>query len=124
MKRVTREWVRKAEADHAAALRECKARAWDLTCFLAQQTIEKYLKAILEEHTAPFPRTHDLLHLGKLSTPFCPSLAPYLPRLRRASDYAVKFRYPGACATASQGRAAVALIREVRIVLREALKLG
>lgn len=123
MKRVTREWVRKAEADYRAALRESKARAKDLVCFLAQQCLEKYLKALLEEHTVPFPKTHDLLYLATLAGPPCAELARHLKRLRRVSDYAVKFRYPGGWATARQAASAIKTAGEVRGLLRRTLGL-
>lgn len=123
MKRVTREWVDKAEADCAAALREIKARAHDLTCFLAQQAVEKYLKAILEERGVPFPKTHDLRHLANLATPLERSVGPLAARLTRLSAYAVQFRYPGAWATPRQARSAVAIMKVACSRLRRVLGL-
>lgn len=123
MKRVTREWIRKAEADFSAAAREGKARNRDLACFLAQQCVEKYLKALLEERSRPFPRTHDLGYLGSLAVPVCPALQSQLPGLRRVATYAVMFRYPGASATATQARSAARLMVAARRILRAALGL-
>lgn len=123
MKRVTREWIRKAEADFSAAQRESRARNRDLACFLAQQCLEKYLKAVLEERSLPFPRTHDLGYLGGLALASCPDLKPHLPALRRVSTYAVMFRYPGASATPAQARSAAQLMLAARVVLRAALGL-
>ena len=52
MKASTREWVKKAEEDFLAASslerRRCKP-LWNIVCFHAQQTVEKYLKARMEE---------------------------------------------------------------------------
>ncbi len=121
MKRVTREWVKKAEQDYAGALREARAKAHDLACFLAQQCIEKYLKAILEESSLAFPRTHDLRHLCNLASPVAPSLKPLLRPLRSLSDYAVQFRYPGAWATAPQSRKATLILRRARKILRSCI---
>jgi HEPN domain-containing protein len=123
MKRVTREWVRKAEGDYLAALRESRAGAHDLVCFLAQQCLEKYIKGLLQDRGMAFPRTHDLLYLAGLAVPVCPGLTRFLRRLRRVSDYAVKFRYPGGWATGRQGRSAVKMAGEVRRALRGALGL-
>lgn len=44
-------WVEKAEGDFIAAGRELRARkqpVYHVVCFLTQQCVEKYLKAILE----------------------------------------------------------------------------
>ena len=51
MKRMTREWTRKAEADFRAAeiLAAGRERFHDQVCFHCQQSTEKYLKALLEE---------------------------------------------------------------------------
>lgn len=80
MKRAALEWVEKAEADYAASVRESRARAYDLVCFLAQQVVEKYFKALLEERGATFPRTHDLGHLAALVEPFCPKVKRHARR--------------------------------------------
>lgn len=63
MKRLTREWVRKAEVDHRAALKlgRGKDRLHDATCFHCQQSAEKYLKALLEELGQTVPKTHNLV---------------------------------------------------------------
>jgi HEPN domain-containing protein len=52
MNPLTLEWVDKAEGDYATALRELRARKqpnYDAACFHAQQCVEKYLKAYLQE---------------------------------------------------------------------------
>jgi HEPN domain-containing protein len=52
MKPITAEWVIKAEGDWASAQREVRARKHrnhDSACFHAQQCVEKYLKAWLQE---------------------------------------------------------------------------
>ena len=62
MKRLTREWVGKAEDDFHAAhrLRGKSRRFHDQICFHCQQAAEKYLKAVLQERGVLFDRTHDL----------------------------------------------------------------
>ena len=123
MKRVTREWVRKAEADFKAAKREARARAHDFVCFLCQQCAEKYIKALLQENAVHVPHTHDLWHLAQLAAPLCPVLASMAPGLRSLTDSAVKYRYPGASATARQAREAMRLAVDARKILRGALGL-
>ncbi len=95
MKRITREWVRKAEADYKAAVRESRVAAHDLVCFLCQQCVEKYIKALLDENTLHVPRTHDLRHVARLAEPLCPRLKAHLDDFRALSAHAVVFRYPG-----------------------------
>ncbi|MDI9570594.1 MAG: HEPN domain-containing protein [Pseudomonadota bacterium] len=63
MKPITREWIDKGEGDFATARRELRARKdpnYDACCFHAQQCIEKYLKACLQEQEIPFERIHHL----------------------------------------------------------------
>jgi HEPN domain-containing protein len=75
MKASTREWVLKAEEDFAAASslnRRRKKPLSNIVCFHAQQAVEKYLKARLEEASQPVPKTHDLLHLLNLLSPVEP----------------------------------------------------
>lgn len=85
MKPLSREWVEKAEGDFATASRELRARKspnYDAVCFHAQQCIEKYLKARLQEADIAFGRTHNLVAL--------------LDRLSRLGKYSVlsSARYP------------------------------
>ena len=102
MRPETTEWVQKAAADFVSMSREMNAARdlnYDLVCFLAQQSVEKYLKALLCENTVAFPKTHDLNNLTALlpeSFKIPTSLRPMISRLDR---YAVEFRYPGASAT-------------------------
>jgi hypothetical protein len=65
MKKATREWVRKAEADFqlAAKLDREAEPFYDHRCFLCQQSSEKYLKALLEERAILVAKTHDLERL-------------------------------------------------------------
>ena len=66
MKPVTSEWADKAEGDFATAQRELNAPDhpnYDAVCFHAQQCVEKYLKACLQEANVSFRKTHDLSEL-------------------------------------------------------------
>ena len=60
---VVDEWISKAEGDYFSALREHRARKHvnrDSACFHAQQSVEKYLKAVLVDLGIAFAKTHDL----------------------------------------------------------------
>ncbi|CAN5522523.1 hypothetical protein BH20VER3_BH20VER3_20250 [soil metagenome] len=102
MRPETTEWVAKAEADFASMLREASVAEspnHDLVCFLAQQSAEKFLKALLSEDAVAFPKTHDLNKLAALlSTARC-APAQFTQSLSRLDRYSVEFRYPGSSAT-------------------------
>jgi HEPN domain-containing protein len=63
------------------------------TCFHAQQSVEKALKAVLTAHGAIFPRTHNLEELGLLVTESGIGLPAPARDLRRLTPFAVDFRY-------------------------------
>jgi HEPN domain-containing protein len=68
---LTQEWANKAEGDFATASRELRSRKspnYDAVCFHAQQCLEKYLKARLQEAGIVFPKTHDLVASLGLTT--------------------------------------------------------
>ena len=71
---LTLEWVQKAEGDYTVAqqVRQGQHPVHDAICFHAQQCIEKYLKARLQEANIPFPRTHDLKELLEPIVPTIP----------------------------------------------------
>ena len=87
MRADTAEWVKKAGADFISMMREMNAvneLNYDLICFLAQQSAEKYLKALLCENGVPFPKTHDLNELSALLPKrfeFPESFSPTISRL-------------------------------------------
>jgi HEPN domain-containing protein len=121
MNRLTREWVKKAEADYEAAaalLARRGARLSDVICFHCQQCVEKYLKSMLQEHGIPFTKTHDLVKLLALALPLAPLLKKYNRRIKPLSDYAVDFRYPGVSATRRDAVRALALADEMRTAIR------
>jgi HEPN domain-containing protein len=127
MKPLTREWVGKAEGDWHTALRELRARTNrnpDAACFHAQQCAEKYLKALLQENGIAFPRAHALELLLGLLDPTEPSWTDMRSNVRKLSEAAVAFRYPGESADIALAREAVATCREVRRRARLNLGLG
>jgi len=126
MKALTAEWVKKAEGDLHSSLREVRARRYpnyDSACFHAQQCVEKYLKARLQEAGLAFPKTHDLLELLKRVLAVEPAWTTLNPQLTQLVSYAVVFRYPGISASKADARKALASCRVVRRVVRQSLGL-
>jgi HEPN domain-containing protein len=77
MKRLTAEWVSRAEADYQGAVAlqgRRKQPLPDLVCFHCQQCAEKYRKAFLQETGVPFPKTHVLTDLLNLTILIPPSI--------------------------------------------------
>ncbi len=123
MKPITQEWVNKAEGDFATAQRELQVQQmanYDAVCFHAQQChaqqcIEKYLKACLQEENIALTKTHDLSALLDLFLPIHPAWASLRPTLDALTTYAVEFRYPGVSANqtiANQSFQDCAVIRQ------------
>nr|VFK56086.1 MAG: HEPN domain-containing protein [Candidatus Kentron sp. TC] len=61
---VVKEWVEKAEDDYRAAVHLLSMAhgpiPYAIVCFHAGQCVEKYLEAILVDHSLPVPKTHDI----------------------------------------------------------------
>jgi HEPN domain-containing protein len=126
MKRLTADWVTKAEGDWTTALREHRARKapnFDAACFHAQQCVEKYLKAQLQEVGIPFGKTHNLIAFLKLLSPISGDLEELRPGFQLLTQYAVEVRYPGESADKQMAREAVAACKLARAFARRALKL-
>ena len=89
-------WVEIAEEDlHLAkfALTMTSNVPYRLIAFHAQQSAEKYIKALLVYYRIDFPYTHDIAKLLSL----CPKELELFKKLEKAgdlTDYAVSKRYP------------------------------
>lgn len=120
MKKTTREWLRKAEADYRAAskLHRGSDRLHDQSCFLCQQSAEKYLKALLEERGLAIPRTHILRDLLALLQSHYPSLPPLRRGLVFLTRFAVGTRYPGDSASKREAASAQRWVGRVRTAAR------
>ena len=126
MNPLTLEWVEKAEGDFATAGRELRARKnpnYDAACFHAQQSAEKYLKAILQEQSIPFGRTHNLIALLDLLLSRNGAWADARQHLEVLTVYAVSVRYPGESVDKSSAREAVRHATIVRSRARRSLSL-
>ncbi len=126
MKRMTGEWVAKAEGDMISADREFGAADnpnFDDACFHAQQCAEKYLKARLVEAGVDFPKTHDLDAILRLLLPIEPAWVALQDDIDTLAHLAVEVRYPGFSANAGEAIAAVEAARKVRAAARSSLGL-
>lgn len=125
MNPLTLEWAQKAEDDYDTAklLQQVPTASRDIIYFHAQQCIEKYLKAWLQEADIPFTWTHNLEALLNLIGPTLPTWRAWRTDLSRLSRHAVDFRYPGKSATAEDAAHAMHICTEVRQAVRAELKL-
>ena len=125
MNPLTLEWTQKAEGDYASAqwLQQAPNPTHDSICFHAQQCIEKYLKAWLQEANLPFPRTHDLEELLALIVQAIPDWNSWQADFQVLTAHAVDFRYPGKSATASDTLHAMQICDQVRRAIRASLGL-
>ena len=124
MNPLTEEWIQKAEGDYTTVklLQESPISSKDVICFHAQQCIEKYLKAWLQEANIPFSKTHDLETLLDLIVPTIPAWQAWYSDFSTISEHAVDPRYPGKFANSEAEQAAEICIK-VRQAVRSELKL-
>ena len=121
MNPLTLEWVQKAEADFAAAQCLCQAGAaihQDAICFHAQQCIEKYLKAWMQETGLPIRKSHDLEVLLDLVVPAMPAWNSWRNDFIVLSTHAVEFRYPGRSASVADVQHSTQISAAVRNAIR------
>lgn len=95
MKPLTEEWIRKAEEDYRVANREMKAEppSFNAVCFHAQQCVEKYLKAVLQENEVLFQKVHDLEVLLSQCLTLIPDLEALRTDAQKLNVFAVEVRY-------------------------------
>ena len=126
MSLTTGEWVDKAEGDFATLGRETRARAkpnYDAACFHAQQCIEKYLKARLNQAGIHFEKIHDLVVLLDQALAVEPAWSLFRSDLGTLSQFAVTVRYPGPMAARKEALEARRICRAFRLAARAALGL-
>jgi len=83
--------------------------------FHCQQAAEKAMRAFLIWHDVRFRRVHDLEEIGKQCVEVDVTLGALMGRAETLSEYASRFRYPGAVyePRLEEGQAALALAREL-----------
>lgn len=116
-------WIALAEEDYNAARSALRRHSpWvRIACFHAQQTAEKYLKAILAARGKIFPKTHDLLELCDLCEQAGVIVSVPIDDLDVLSDHAVQTRYPDSVPTLEEAREAIATAQAVRKFARKFL---
>ena len=127
MNPLTLEWIQRGEADYVTVqqlLSTANPLLHNIICFHAQQCIEKYLKAWLQEANMPVPRTHNLEALLALIVPTLPDWSDWQPDIKIITKYAVEPRYPGDPVTVEDTQHASYICGEVRQAVRTQLKLA
>ena len=126
MKPITREWVKKAEADLGTAKREFAVKVdpnYDAVCFHSQQAAEKLLKARLQESEIAFARIHDLTILLDNVVNIEPAWENLRSQLHSLTAYAVEYRYPGESSGKSEAEEALEICKTIRAAVRTSLGL-
>ncbi|MCX8094369.1 MAG: HEPN domain-containing protein [Candidatus Goldbacteria bacterium] len=125
MKKITQEWINKAENDFKVCLKELKSDEpiWDAICFHSQQCVEKYLKAILQENNIYFEKTHDLGTLAQKCKNHIKISNDTLNKLEFLSEYAVEIRYPGIESSNEEAEKSFEICNELRKIIRNYFKL-
>lgn len=120
MKPLTEEWVRKAEEDYRVAKREIEAEppSFNAVCFHAQQCVEKYLKAVLQENEVAFQKVHDLAILLDQCRSFVPELEGLREDLQKLNVFAVEVRYPGFEAQRRDAEEALSAMEKASMAIR------
>jgi HEPN domain-containing protein len=121
------EWIEKADGDLWTARRELSADEhpnYDSACFHAQQCVEKYLKARLQEAGIAFGRSHNLVALLDMVLAVEPTWDSMRVDLQILGVYAVNVRYPGTSADRESAVEAVGLCENIRLTIRESFRLG
>jgi len=126
--RPVRPWVEKAEQDYHVAVQLLKSDDDEFNaaiCFHAQQSAEKYIKAILTQEDIEFPYTHDLRMLLSL-VPAGDKLDIDPVNVIHLNRYAIQTRYPGDLESVDrpEARTALATARRVRKAVRGRLPKG
>ena len=126
MNPLTRERVQNAEDDWDTMLtlvQQAPRPLRDQICYHAQQCVEKYLKAWLQEANFRVPRTHNLKELLALIVPTRPEWQAWHTDFNTFAPYAVDVRYGDYHADEADVAHAVRVCTEVRQAIRATLQL-
>lgn len=120
---LVKEWIAKPEEDYWAAeyLFDKSKKLSTIICFHAQQSAEKYLKALLTQCNIEPPRIHSLETLLDMVASEIPELEKYRESLISLTPFSVEYRYPGVAASAKDAQDCIKMIRQLRKGFREIL---
>jgi HEPN domain-containing protein len=120
--RLARMWVEKAEEDLLVA--ECllsleEGGPFSTICFHAQQSVEKYVNALLVSTAIPFTKVHDIGELLELA-PASIEIPLSTEEQEQLTFYATTARYPGEYEPVSRGESEemVSAAKKVRDAVR------
>ena len=118
-------WIAQSEEDFTAAKTLFRHRKPLLSgaCFHAQQSAEKYLKALLIFKDKDFPKTHDLPALNTMRNKAGIITGLDLQQLVDLTEYAVRRGYPGNQPTQVEAKDAIQTAETVRRFARSFLGL-
>ena len=125
MTEACKQWLKKAQGDYTSMMREYRALIrpnYDSSCFHAQQCIEKLLKGFLAEKEVPFPKTHDLQLLIKLTYAYHPEWQVLEKEAAELAEEAVETRYPGEDRTKEDAQRDIYICKKLRKHLLAAIK--
>ncbi len=110
------DWAEYAEGDWLAAKKLLRGNRPSTTnaCYHAQQSAEKYLKAMLVSKRVDFPKTHDLSTLNMLCVNNGVFTAFSTATLTILTDHAVTSRYPGEMPTIEDAKESMEIAKSVR----------
>ena len=91
-------WLRQAEADYSAAHHSLEAGDFEWSCFQAQQTGEKALKAFLYHRGYTSIMSHSLTELIRECTKLERGLSSLRPQAKSLDMYYIPTRYPNGLA--------------------------
>jgi len=119
------EWLKKAEQDLRASkvLEKADQKDIEVIAFHCQQSVEKFIKAVLVYKQIEFSKTHDIELIRTLLKPSAPELAGQLSIADWLSPKAVEYRYPGLYTEISPEEAGqlMSCVEEVRRIVLEYL---
>ena len=91
-----RDWIEKADHDLGTAIviSQYIPEYSDTLAFHCQQATEKYIKCLLERHSIPFKRSHDLRYLLDLLDDAIPISKELYEKTIKLNAFGVEIRYP------------------------------
>lgn len=99
----SRQWLERASQDLAVARLVLREGYTAHACFLAQQTIEKALKAYLLGQASAYPRLHKLDELLSECMALDPAFHTFLADCIMVDQYYIPTRYPDSVAGVGPG---------------------
>lgn len=119
------DWAEYAEDDWNTAkiLLKRKKPSTMAVCYHAQQSAEKYLKALLVAKKVNFPKTHDLTTINMICGNNAILTGFSTEALTILSDHAVTARYPGDMPTTEDAKESIAIAKTIRKFARQWLGL-